>query len=225
VKAAVISAIYGDYDSPSVPPEQTVEADWILVSDVPRDAPGWQVTVEPRPDLHPRTAAKYPKCLPQNYSDADVLIWLDGNVRITSPVFLAWCIASLGDAPLAQHQGIFCKDIWQAVGESEANPKYNGYPVRRQAEHYVASGFPADFGTWWTGLMIRRKDCLDFGTPWLQENLDWTYQDQISQPYVLWKMGMRPAPLDINWGMSDGPGNSIRGERFYLQEHTRGWGS
>ena len=28
---------------------------------------------------------------------------------------------------------------------------------------------------------------------WMEENLRWTYQDQISLPYLFWRLGIAPA--------------------------------
>ena len=88
--------------------------------------------------------------------------------------------------------------------------KDQGLPVHEQAAHYIKAGHPENYGVWWTGLIVRRHGCPDFGTPWLAEMTRWTYEDQISQPYVLGQAGLRPADIPIEWGSY---------QRFQLREH------
>jgi hypothetical protein len=76
--------------------------------------------------------------------------------------------------------------------------KYAGLMVEEQAAHYKASGMPDGWGLWATGIMARRN-CWwseDFGERWLAEQVRWSYQDQVSEPYILWQMGTQPRNLD-----------------------------
>jgi hypothetical protein len=199
VRVAVVSSIYGGFDEPSAPVEQDVPCEWVLVSDREYDCHPWKTVVEPRPQLHPRLAAKVAKARPDWYAEADVYIWADGNVIVTRPDFVSWCLSCLGPAPLAQHHNPARRELLDEVNTAANMPKYQGLDLEGQARSYLAEGMPAGFGVWWTGLIVRTKTCPDFGTPWLAEQARWTYEDQISQPYVLWKLGLRPAAMPIEW--------------------------
>src|SRR5215471_14749227 len=100
-KVAILTAIYGSYDSLKPLPAQdhpTCEA--ICVTDHPgASGEGWQIVVEPRPGIHPNLAAKRPKMLPWAYTDADIAIWIDASYRITSPGLATWA----ADYPFAQY--------------------------------------------------------------------------------------------------------------------------
>jgi hypothetical protein len=198
-RIAVVSSIYGSYDEPASPCEQDVPCEWVLVSDRDYDCHPWKVVVEPRPQLHPRLAAKVAKARPDWYADADVYIWVDGNVLITAPDFVSWCLACLGESPLAQHHNPDRRELLDEANIAAGMIKYVGLDVVGQARHYTDGGMPPTFGVWWTGLIVRTAGCPDFGTPWLAEQTRWTYEDQISQPYVLWRLGMRPADMPIDW--------------------------
>ena len=211
MKIAVISSVYGGYDQVVGPAAQDAEAEFIMVTDRETEFHGWQPVYEPRPKLHPRLAAKVPKCNPENYSDADILIWVDGNFHIRTSDFVSWCVESLGDAVLCQHINSDRLTIYSECAIAAPMEKYAGLPVREQAEYYVSKGFPAGFGTWWTGLMIRSRNCPNFGDLWLAEMVRWTYEDQISQPYVLHGLGIRPKNLEINW---------LNHPRFALGSHS-----
>jgi hypothetical protein len=198
-RVAVVSSIYGGFDEPARPVEQDVPCEWVLVSDRDYDCHPWKTIVEPRPQLHPRLAAKVAKARPDWYADADVYIWVDGNMIVTRSDFVSWCLSCLGPAPLAQHHNPVRRELLDEVNTAANMPKYQGLDLERQARTYLAEGMPAEYGVYWTGLIVRTKECPDFGTPWLAEQTRWTYEDQISQPYVLWKLGLRPAAMPIEW--------------------------
>lgn len=210
---AVISSIYGGYDIAQAPPEQDTECEWVMVTDQEVMPMPWRTVTEPRTQLHPRLAAKVAKCHPEWYSSAEILIWADGNVKITAPDFVSWCVAQLGDSLLVQLRNPDRKTIYDEAGAGGGG-KYAGLPVAGQAQHYVDRGFPEDFGTWWTGLMVARRSWSSWaGSAWLAEMVRWTYEDQVSQPYVLWSHGVRPGRLGVEFG-----------ERFHLIKHQDGTG-
>lgn len=192
---AVVSSVYGGYDIPVSPVRQDVECDWILVSDRDYDCHPWKVVVEPRPQLHPRLAAKVAKCRPDLYTDADITIWVDASFAITSPGFVSWCVEQLGDGEVAQIPHPQRRHITDEARVSATLPKYGGLPVVEQAASYVAQGYPDGWGLWATGLIVYRGKSR-FGDAWLTEQMRFTYQDQLSEAPVLHRMGIRP--VDMN---------------------------
>lgn len=193
---AVISSLYGAYDQPASPVPQTVDAEWVMVTDQPAAPDPWQVITEPRPGAHPRLAAKTAKCRPDLYSDAEILIWIDASFQITSPDFVAWCVDQLGDAPIAQIRHPVRQSITDEAHASARMCKYDGLPLLPQVHHYVNGGHPDDWGLWATGLIVyRRNTCLILGDSWLAEQVRWTYQDQLSEPVLLRQFGITPRDL------------------------------
>jgi len=197
---AVISSIYGGYDHFPEVPLQDIPAEWVMVTGQPAGCPPpWTVVYEPRPHLGPSFASKVARARPDLYSDADVLIWMDGNVVIRDSTFITWCLDLLSDADLAAIDTTQRRaGILEEAQIASRIPRYAGQPVIAQAEHYLAEGFP-DTARWWTGVMVRRRGCPDFGSPWLAEMARWGCECQISLPYILWKMGIKPA------GTQEGP--------------------
>lgn len=198
---SIISSVYGDYDTPAPPLEQSIDCDWIMVTDGETVIPeGWHTVTEPRRHMHPRLAAKVAKCRPDLYSNADVTIWIDASFVITSPRFAAWCVDSLGSNVIAQIRHPDRGSIVDEADISSKMEKYNGQPVVEQARHYVSrDGHPDRFGLWATGLIVRchwGAQTEVFGDWWLREQIRWSYQDQISEPYVLNRLDMRPTELD-----------------------------
>jgi Protein of unknown function (DUF616) len=202
VSAAVLSAIYDRYDSlkPTLP-QQGLTMEWVLVTDDEAlyrgdaDPQGWQVVYEPRPHLHPNRAAKTPKMLPADYTAASQSVWLDASFAVVSPTFVADALAHA--EPLAQFVHPWRSCCLDEAVASAPIPKYAGEPIQAQADAYRAAGMPAEWGLWATGVIARQHtpEVLAWGKTWLEENHRWSFQDQISHPYVCWTHNLRPASL------------------------------
>jgi hypothetical protein len=204
----VVTAIYGGYDTLKTPPAQDIDVEWICVTDDPNLVSDgtWQIRYEPRsPEVGPRLAAKVPKCMPWTYSAAVIddpsrpVIWMDASFLVKN----SHSIAGLVEASDA-HKG----SVWQFIHPNrdciftEADfsaglPKYVHQPIQLQAMEYKQAGHPEAWGLWATGLIVYRAWSLHVITArsWLIEQLRWTNQDQVSQPYVWHRHGQRPREL------------------------------
>jgi hypothetical protein len=198
MRIAVVTSVMGAYDQLVAPVPQDVDCEWVLVADREYDCWPWKTVVEPRPQLHPRLAAKVAKCRPDYYTDADVTVWVDGHVRITDPGFVSWAVKGLGQAHIAQLRHPNRQSLTAEAALSATLPKYAGLPVREQAAHYLANGYPDSWGLWAAGIIARRTSTWTrgFGDAWLGEQVRWTVQDQLSEPCLLWWSKVTPATLD-----------------------------
>ena len=197
--AAIVTAIFGGYDElkPACP-QEGIDAEWVLVTDnpsIPDGHLGWRVVHEPRPGVPPIRAAKHPKFRPWEYTSAPASVWIDGSVRVISPWFAA---DALGYAdPVAQfaHPDRDCiyTETWCAAGIG----KYAGEPMHAQADAYRAAGHPEAWGMWAATVIARLHTpaVIELGKAWTAEVDAWSFEDQISQPYVLRNLGLRPSVL------------------------------
>lgn len=193
MNVAVVSSVYGGYDERSAPPPQTIDVEWVCVTDVERDVPGWTVVVEPRPDMHPRLAAKVAKCLPWAYTNADLIVWMDGACQVLREDTVERLVVQLGGYPLAQFVHPWRDCVRDEAWASRGMLKYQDRPVIAQAEHYIGGGHPEHWGLWATGLIVynaRHPKLTEFGARWLAEQMRWTYQDQLSEAPLLKDMGL-----------------------------------
>lgn len=226
MNVAVLSANMGGYDEPRRWPLQTVDHERVIVTDSPAvvehaaaDGEVDRCVFERRPHLHPRMAAKIPKCLPFEYTDADTVIWVDGSVQPTSEHFVQWMLAN-SSGPLSMFTHPLRTRITDEATASDWMAKYQGQDVHGQVAHYLADGHPDDFGLWATGLAVHRRtnsavwSHSEFGESWLAEQVRWTYQDQLSLPVVARRMDVRPRVI---------PGSlfSPEGMHFTLNAHRR----
>ena len=183
------SAIYGGYDRPKSQP--LVDVRKVLLTDRPMEVDGWEVRVEPLVNLPiPMMAAKWWKCRPDlAVPEADVAIWIDGSMTVTQPDFVAEMEAAVEgvDAAFLRHPWRDC--IYEELDASMSEPKYAGQPMAAQVEHYRKEGHPAHAGLVATGCMVRRNTpgSQEFGNAWWAENVRWSFQDQLSLPFV-WRL-------------------------------------
>lgn len=195
----ILSAVFGGYDRPRPPVEQTVDTRWVLVTDGV-DANGWEEMFCP-PSPHPRRQAKYPKMRPWEFTDTDVVIWIDASVQVTSPEFVRMCLANLPLGRIAawKHPARDC--IYTELGHSLGMPKYKGEPMTEQCVEYATvNAHPMHWGLWAAGILVwDRSDTTELlGKRWLDEVDRWSTQDQLSLPVVCRELGIRPAELPQN---------------------------
>jgi hypothetical protein len=204
---SVLSSMFGGYDHIAPPLPQTVDARWIMVTDEPK-VDGWEVVNESRPNTNPRLAAKVAKCIPFDYADTDVTVWMDAACRFTRPDSLERILAGApGDIAQIVHPERDC--IYAEAAHTLTYHKYQGQPVAAQIDHYRALGHPEHAGLWAGGLIVRRDTpaVREFGCRWLAEQVRWSHQDQLSEVPVARSMGIEigtlPFPLQgsgvIDW--------------------------
>lgn len=195
MRPIVYTTIFGNYDSPKSHPD--MDADFICLTDNPDlKSDYWEMEYHPEFEHHhPRIAAKYFKLLcPYD----GVSLFIDGNIEIVSPNILEELGAFMknGFAMYQHPSGRDC--IKSEVRESLLLEKYKDLPIKEQVDYYFSQGMPERFGLWACGLIMRDGKHSDFGSKWMLENTLWTYQDQLSLPYVVWKEKFKLDTITLN---------------------------
>ncbi|HUS95280.1 MAG TPA: glycosyltransferase domain-containing protein [Hyphomicrobiaceae bacterium] len=177
--------------------------------------PTWQQRVVKVPWGNRRTARHY-KTLPHRYlPDADVWIWVDGNVRLRMhPLQFVKRYGGRGFATLA-HPDRRC--LYVEAQFCDRNHKDDHGRITRQINRYRSAGMPAGWGLAETRAVIRRKspELHALSEDWWREIERGSLRDQISLPFVCWKRGIR---WDLIPGVC-GPHNDHPG-LVYL-DHTK----
>lgn len=197
---SVITAIYDGYDTlkPAMP-QEGIDVDWVCVTDtVPSKVDtflGWRIVYEPLPGVHPNRAAKHPKTHPWRYTDAPASVWLDASFQATSPTFVRDALSYAG--PLAQFSHPWRDCLYDEVEASRGLSKYAGQPLLEQARAYRDSGHPEHWGLWAAGVIARfhTPAVQSFGDLWKSQIDLWSFQDQVSEPFALRLLGLRPVDL------------------------------
>ena len=92
---------------------------------------------------------------------------------------------------------------------------YKYAPTSRMTNTYIDNGestfdeiiAATEYGLYECGVSVRdltNPKVKELGELWHQQNLTWSYQDQVSFPYCLWKTGLEPDVLprsfrDMSW--------------------------
>ena len=204
---AIFSAIFGGQDEPK-PILEIPGVDWHMWSDTPGAATrGWHEHLFPSQFAHPRMSAKWIRMNPELLlPEYEVTVWIDASITVVDPAFAELFGPGFAADGFSLFRHPERDNIYDECTASTPMPKYAGQPMRDQCEHYRAAGLPADHGLWATGVMIRnnRSDRLRLmNLDWMNENIRWSYQDQLSLPYVLWRH--RIVPIAIPWNLWDCP--------------------
>jgi hypothetical protein len=207
VSVAVITSWYGNgQDRIGPQPPQSVDAEWILVTDQPVESDLWRVVHEPRPELGPRMAAKLAKFRPDFYTNAYTTVWLDAAARFKDEDGLARLIDWSAAMPLSQFPHPARRCLYDEAAVSTGVWKYQHQNLAGQMMAYKEQGMPLNWGLWATGVIVRngpRSLTRGFDDGWLAEQFRFTDQDQVSEPYVAWRTGVRPH--DLPFGVFDNP--------------------
>jgi hypothetical protein len=155
----------------------------------------------------PRRNSRHSKMLPHLYfPDHEWSLYIDGsmeiikNVNVIAEKYLKNNLFAqfqhkpreIGD-PLRKtdlyDEGLRCIEI----------QKDDPLPIAKQLLKYAFEGHPRNFGLWSGGSILRRHNdpmMIKLGEMWWQELNEHSWRDQISYPYCLWKLGIKPAPID-----------------------------
>lgn len=203
---AVYTSVCGGYDHHGA--QLMMDGvDYFYITDGASDPPleiGWNIVHAKYSDsLDNRRKAKIPKLNPHSINflnNYKYLIWIDGDMQIVSRNFV------LGILSFLENGMVISPHFDQrscAYGEATIRPpKYAKEPLDEQVSFYRQEGFPENYGLYECGVMARDMSnsvVKKVGEMWLEQNLKWSYQDQVSLPYVLWKTKFQPDILPISF--------------------------
>jgi hypothetical protein len=153
---------------------------------------------------HGRLAMHYDRRFWHRY---DTVIWIDGSIQIKSPVFVRELSSYVGSSgwALLPHPDRDC--VYDELGASMPMQKYDGQSLREQVAHYRVTGYPAQAGLWACGVIARTgrvsPQLRQLNEAWWAEIQHWSYQDQLSLPYLLRKLGVSVDRVPLNLWHND----------------------
>lgn len=160
--------------------------------------------------------AKIYKMLPHKYFSSNITIYVDGNVFLNVPPSrLSEQLLKDADMALFPHPYRKCLYEEYEHARKRVPVMYRGL-MDDQVRAYRRDGMPASFGLGECGMLIRRhnKATEEFNERWWAEVCRYTNRDQMSFPYVLWKMKDR---IKVNFI----EGNVRRHAFFRYVEHFK----
>jgi hypothetical protein len=247
MKIVVFTAIIGNID-PLYPalPNAKGSAEFVCFTDKPRQESGiWEYdglseypvikSVGHRPitqktwrqeiveaEYGNRLTARYYKLLPhRSFPDADVSIWVDGNVRLrVSPKTLVKNHLPKGfDLASFAHPDRAC--LYEEAEFCAKKGKGKKSDILEQTRYYREQGMPPGFGLVETKCVIRRhtQQMADFNELWWEQLSEYSVRDQISLPYVGWETGVKMSVIPGRVAYPGWPGE--HNKEFWMAKHVK----
>lgn len=213
MKIVVYTAIIGDCDGLLSRPAGDAVA---FVTHTHTRARGWDQRIVVA-EFGPRRTARHYKTLPHRYMpDADVWIWIDGNVQLGVTPEAAVARWLKGDLATLNHWERNC--LYDEAAFCAKIGKDDAVTLQRQARGYALDGHPKGWGLAATRVVIRRNTpaIVALNEAWWDEIERHSVRDQVSLPYVCRQAGIR-------WDVIPGklvPG--MRGELSCIRHVKRG---
>lgn len=197
----IVTAVTGGYDY--VPDQIKIDGvDYIYFTDGKSTAPivgPWLPILLGDEHLDNRRRSKRPKLNPHSIPmllNWKYMIWIDGDMGICRPEFVPEIMSYMdnGFVVSPHFDNRHC-----GYGEATIRPpKYAKEPLDEQVAFYHSEGFPEQYGLYECGISARdltNPKVKEVGELWHKQNLEWSYQDQVSFPYCLWKASYTPDVL------------------------------
>lgn len=195
-KIAVYTAIIGKYDKLEEPEFVSPYCDYFIFTDtkIP-DGSIWKKRNLPTSKeylaLNNYQRAKYFKIFPHKlFPEYDYSIWIDGNITIIGD--LTPFVDRMGTKSMAEFKHPNNNCIYEEAYSIVSQGKAQGPEVRKQIEEYKKEGFPAHYGLFENSFIVREhnnKKCICLMDMWWEQMKQFTWRDQLSLSYVLWKSG------------------------------------
>lgn len=197
----IYTANFGSYDKPRPQVAQDIEVDWLYFADrqtrasIPQP---WAMTVLPRHvPRTPMMTAKWWKTHPP--TGYDHVIWIDASMEVTAPTFAREAISALEERSFAvwkhPRRDDVLDEIAASLGAESQDGKYRdvAQAMVRQGNAYRSLGLPNPSGLYACGTIVWTPAARDVGIAWWHECERWSFQDQVSLPFVCWALGVRPS--------------------------------
>lgn len=151
--------------------------------------------------------AKIYKVLAHKYFSSPITVYLDNNIALNVNSSIL-CDQWLKDADMAlfKHPWRDCIYNEREHARERLLPQFRPL-LDEQVMRYRSEGFPPNFGLVECGMIIRRNNAIttEFNERWWAEICRYTNRDQISFPYILWKMKNRIKVLVIDGNVRQHP--------------------
>ncbi len=170
--------------------------------------------------LCPRRTARYHKCLPHVVLPPhQKSLWVDGNFAFKSinPLVDIANVYLADGFNIATYRHRDRQCVYQEERACLRFRKDQAHILRKQLSSYQSEGYPTYNGLAETGCLVRHNNVTmqEFNDTWWSEIERHSFRDQISFPYVCWKLGVR-------YGHIEGDrGNIWKSQFFHYIKHPR----
>jgi hypothetical protein len=200
-KIAVYTAFTGDYDTLKDPDFIDENCDYICFCDNPNIRSSvWRIILMEDSILDNNRKAKQYKVFPHKYlSEYKYSLWVDGTFRIKFSVreYIRRYVKNSMLIVIHSERN----DILDEFEVSLFQKRYPRVIMEEQVNKYLDEGFPRNYGLGAMGFIFRQhiEEISQVMDDWWDEIIKYSYQDQLSFPYVCWKNDFHPSVSLINY--------------------------
>lgn len=228
-RIAVYTCITGAYDHPQVPSVTEEDLmDYYVITDNPKGNTGCFVPI----NIH----AILPKNIKDNvrknrfckimgahiFSEYDYSIYIDGNNKILGKI--SSYTNTIGEAGISLYKIDYPFDCIYQIGEWVFEAFDQKEVVTRQMQKYYIEGMPRHWGAFNCNCLVRdnhNERMKQVMCDWWKEVFNYSYRDQASFTYALWKNGYNYGDVNRLVGKWDDNPVLVRVEHNIDDE--RGW--
>lgn len=191
----IATAIFGPGFRLYDPAETFNGCRFVCFTDQPLKSKAWKI-VRQSHKLTPRRSNRHVKTLLHRYVDGPTL-YVDSEFRLTKdprefiePALEQSCIAAT-EHP--KRSCLFDEADFCLLKKRVESPRL----LTEQTQRYVDAGIPRRYGLWAGNIIARRgdHDSDRLGEAWWQEIKHGAERDQVSLPYVCWRLGITPSVI------------------------------
>lgn len=196
-KIAVYTCITGDYDEILEPEVISNECDYYLISECKPNFLkifNWVNIFDVVPDYVEDNVRRNRYCkinVSKIFGEYKYSIYIDGNIKILKDI--NYYINLIGKSGIAihrhpQHQCLYIEGMRCTVAGID-----NENVIREQTKRYMQEGMPREFGQFECRVLVRENNlpcCIKIMKDWWNEVFTYSFRDQISFMYCVWKNGM-----------------------------------
>jgi|YelNatPaOPRAMG01_1025707.scaffolds.fasta_scaffold39910_3 hypothetical protein len=213
MELTIYTAITAGKDELRPPIASRPEVRYIAFMDDPVPVKGWEVRPAETRFADPCLNAKAHKIWPHLYVNTPVTLWVDGT-HLPTDCFLDLVPFLLDRADIAVFAHPWRNCIY-AEGEVCCDLFLDSpIKIQQQLSFYRVRGYPPHSGLFATGVVLRRDTPVNRRLSWMwwRQIRKYSRRDQISFPFVLWQLDIRPAII---------PGDVYTSPWFVYKPHRR----
>lgn len=198
-KIVICTALAGEYSQ--LLPHTHIHPSYryVCFTDRERETWGlWETLPFPEQYDDPTRTSRYPKLnLPKLFPDADWLIWVDANVLVNGDLSKYVRAVEESGAPVGFIRHPYRDCIYEEAKACAQANKDAPENLQAHVDYYRRQGFPRHAGLWENNVFIvnrGHKQTRPLFAMWWKEFRTHSRRDQISLPYVLNRLNVKPYP-------------------------------
>lgn len=204
-KAVIYTCITGDYDEvlePLLVDKDTF--DYFIISDnkpAKMTIWNWIDAKEIIPSVIKDNVRRNRYCKINGYkifSDYMYSIYIDGNIQIVGD--LQWTLEALTQSGIALFTHPLHDCLYMEALICLAKEYGNEREIKSQIGKYTMEGMPHNYGQFECGFIVRQNNnmkCQEIMKMWWKEVQKFSYRDQISFMYCIWKNGLSKKDIRV----------------------------